>query len=251
MFRSALVGPTLLLVRQSFKAQVKARVIVQDGQCLSRATHRGQWPFEIHLPKTIGHLTLETVPVGLGRLTASIDQPMTVKDSGDGARGRQSLFTLILQKTTDLARSPAWISTTQRYQGLFFSLSQLTGTFLGTTRMIGETFASLLTVSVQPLVAGFPTDAITLAQLRKAHRFFLRQSHKLLAQRHETNHSPRHKLSPLSISGRTMPLVTEKVLPMSPVHLLPMSPVYTKGDRGGFECCFSGCHGLEFFRMNF
>src|SRR5437762_6891891 len=52
--------------------------------------------------------------------------------------------------------------------------------------MIGETFASLLTVSVQPLVAGFPTDAITLAQLRKAHRFFLRQSHKLLAQRHET-----------------------------------------------------------------
>src|SRR5438094_7039444 len=215
------------LVRQSFKAQVTARVIVQDGQCLSRATHRGQWPFEIHLPKTIGHLTLETVPVGLGRLTASIDQPMTVKDSGDGARGRQSLFILILQKTTDLARSPAWISTTQRYQGLFFSLSQLTGTFLGTTRMIGETFASLLTVSVQPLVAGFPTDAITLAQLRKAHRFFLRQSHKLLAQRHETNHSPRHKLSPLSISGRTMPLVTEKVLPMSPVHLLPMSPVYT------------------------
>src|SRR5438445_9573072 len=215
------------LVKQSFKAQVKARVIVQDGQCLSRATHRGQWPFEIHLPKTIGHLTLETVPVGLGRLTASIDQPMTVKDSGDGARGRQSLFTLILQKTTDLARSPAWISTTQRYQGLFFSLSQLTGTFLGTTRMIGETFASLLTVSVQPLVAGFPTDAITLAQLRKAHRFFLRQSHKLLAQRHETNHSPRHKLSPLSISGRTMPLVTEKVLPMSLVHLLPMSPVYT------------------------
>src|SRR5437588_260796 len=62
---------------------------------------------------------------------------MTVKDSGDGARGRQSLFTLILQKTTDLA------------------------------------------------------------------------------------------LSPLSISGRTMPLVTEKVLPMSLVHLLPMSPVYT------------------------
>src|SRR5437773_3147151 len=233
MFRSALVGPTLLLVRQSFKAQVKARVIVQDGQCLSRATHRGQWPFEIHLPKTIGHLTLETVPVGLGRLTASIDQPMTVKDSGDGARGRQSLFTLILQKTTDLARSPAWISTTQRYQGLFFSLSQLTGTFLGTTRMIGETFASLLTVSVQPLVAGFPTDAITLAQLRKAHRFFLRQSHKLLAQRHETNHSPRHKLSPLSISGRTMPLVTEKVLPMSPVHLLPMSPVYTSPPSRG------------------
>src|SRR5207244_9306710 len=96
-----------------------------------------------------------------------------------------------------------------------------------------ETFASLLTVSVQPLVAGFPTDAITLAQLRKAHRFFLRQSHKLLAQRHETNHSPRHKLSPLSISGRTMPLVTEKVLPMSLVHLLPMSPVYTRWFSGG------------------
>src|SRR5207237_5217751 len=119
------------------------------------------------------------------------------------------------------------------YQGLFFSLSQLTGPFLGTARMIGETFASLLTVSVQPLVAGFPTDAITLAQLRKAHRFFLRQSHKLLAQRHETNHSPRHKLSPLSISGRTMPLVTEKVLPMSPVQLLPMSPVYTPFFIGG------------------
>src|SRR5438128_8490075 len=99
--------------------------------------------------------------------------------------------------------------------------------------MIGETFASLLTVSVQPLVAGFPTDAITLAQLRKAHRFFLRQSHKLLAQRHETNHSPRHKLSPLSISGRTMPLVTEKVLPMSLVHLLPMSPVYTGREERG------------------
>src|SRR6266496_5699891 len=99
--------------------------------------------------------------------------------------------------------------------------------------MIGETFVSLLTVSVQLFVAGFPTDAITLAQLRKAHRFFLRQSHKLLAQRHETNHSPRHKLSPLSISGRTMPLVTEKVLPMSPVHLLPMSPVYTSPQRWG------------------
>src|SRR5207249_10301106 len=99
--------------------------------------------------------------------------------------------------------------------------------------MIGETFASLWTVSVQPLVAGFPTDAITLAQLRNAHRFFLRQSHKLLAQRHETNHSPRHKLSPLSISGRTMPLVTEKVLPMSPVHLLPMSPVYTARRKRG------------------
>src|SRR5439155_1750223 len=81
-------------------------------------------------------------------------------------------------------------------------------------RVIVENFTSYLTVSVQPHVAGFPTDAITLAQLRKAHRFFLRQSHKLLAQRHETNHSPRHKLSPLSISGRTMPLVTEKVLPM-------------------------------------
>ena len=68
------------LVRQSFKAQVKARVIIQDAQCLSRATESGQWPFEIHLPKTIGHLMLETLPVGLGRFTASIDQPMTVKD---------------------------------------------------------------------------------------------------------------------------------------------------------------------------
>src|SRR5918996_1677928 len=215
------------LVRQSFKAQVKARVIVQDSQCLSRATYSGQWPFEIHLPKTIGHLTLETLPVGFGRFATSIDQPVTVKDSGDGARGRQSFFTLIVQKTADLARSPARITTTQRYQRLFFCLGQLTGSFLGTTRMIGETFTSLFTVSAQPLVAGLPTDAVTLAQLRKAHRFFLRQSHKLLAQRHETNHSPRHKLSPLSLSGRTMPLVTEKVLPMSPVHLLPMSPVYT------------------------
>src|SRR5437773_10957024 len=127
MFRSALVGPTLLLVRQSFKAQVKARVIVQDGQCLSRATHRGQWPFEIHLPKTIGHLTLETVPVGLSRLTASIDQPVTVKRSGDGARGRQRLFTCILRETRSLPRFPSWISTTQRYQRSFFSLSHLTG----------------------------------------------------------------------------------------------------------------------------
>src|SRR5207247_5097378 len=103
--------------------------------------------------------------------------------------------------------------------------SQLTGTFLGTTRMIGETFASLLTVSVQLLVAGFPTDAITLAQLRKAHCFFLRQLHKLFAQRHETNHSPRHKFSLLSISARTMLLVTEEVLPMSPLHLSLMSQV--------------------------
>src|SRR5437773_12461428 len=90
-----------------------------------------------------------------------------------------------------------------------------------------------MTVSVLRLLSRFPTKSITTTQLRKGYRFFPRQTHKILTQRHVTNHSPRHKLSPLSISGRTMPLVTEKVLPMSLVHLLPMSPVYTSPPSRG------------------
>src|SRR5262249_7962078 len=79
-------------------------------------------------------------------------------------------------------------------------------------------------------------DAVTLAQLSETHCFFLRHSHKLLTQRHETNNSPRHSVLPLSSSGRIMPLVISKVLPMSPVHLLPMSPVYTPlCPRGNFS----------------
>src|SRR5688500_6962502 len=172
---------------------------------------------------------------------------MTVKDSGNGARRRHSLFTLILQKTTNLARSPARITTAQRYQSSLFCLRQLPGTLLGTTRMIEQTFTSLFTVSTQPFVAGLSTDAVTLAQLGKAHCSLLRQAHKLLAQRHEAKHSPRHKFFPLSIAGRIMPSVIEKVLPMSPVHLLPMSPVHTKGETGGFEFDFSRRHRLNFF----
>src|SRR5262249_47689960 len=113
--------------------------------------------------------------------------------------------------------------------------SQLPRTFLRAARLIYQTCASLLSVSTQPLVTGLAADTVTLAQFGEAHCSFLRQSHKLLTQRHETNNSPRHSVLPLSSSGRIMPLVISKVLPMSPVHLLPMSPVYTPFfKRGNF-----------------
>ncbi len=96
-----------VLVRQSLKTQTKARVIIQDGERMGRAAHGGQRSFEIHLPKTIGHLTLEALPVRLGGLTAGVDQAVAMKHSGNRTTRRHLGLTLIFQKTPDLARSPA------------------------------------------------------------------------------------------------------------------------------------------------
>src|SRR5262249_28594848 len=145
-------------------------------------------------------------------------------------------FPLSLKQTANLARSPARVALTKTQHGLFGGFSQLPRTVLRAARLIYQTFGSLLSVSTQPLVAALSADAVTLAQLSETHCFFLRHSHKLLTQRHETNNSPRHSVLPLSSSGRIMPLVISKVLPMSPVHLLPMSPVYTPlCQRGNFS----------------
>src|SRR5918996_1288925 len=226
-----LLNRLAFLVGQSFQTQVKARVIVQDGQCMSRATQRGQRSFKIHLPKTIGHLTFEALPVGLG--LTGLDQSVTMKERCNRTtRGQR--FPLSLKQTANLACPPARVALAQTQYDLLSGLGQLSRTVLRAARLIRQSFHPLLSVSTQPLVAGLSTDAVTLAQLCKAHRSLLRQSHKLLAQRHETNNAPRHAVLPLASSGRIMPVVMEKVLPMSPVHLLPMFPVYTKGDQGGF-----------------
>src|SRR5262249_27653777 len=224
-FAQRLLNRLAFLVGQSFQTQVKARVIVQNAERMGRTTKRDQRSFEIHLPKTIGHLPFEALPVGLG-LSTGLDQCVAMKEGRNRTTGRHR-FPLSLKQTANLARSPARVALTEAQHGLFGGFSQLPRTVLRAARLIYQTFGSLLSVSTQPLVAALSADAVTLAQLSETHCFFLRHSHKLLTQRHETNNSPRHSVLPLSSSGRIMPLVISKVLPMSPVHLLPMSPVYT------------------------
>src|SRR5262245_28600155 len=230
-FAQRLLNRLAFPVGQSFQTQVKARVIVQNAERMGRTTKRDQRSFEIHLPKTIGHLPFEALPVGLG-LSTGLDQCMAMKEGRNRTTGRHR-FPLSLKQTANLARSPARVALTQAQHGLFGGFSQLPRTVLRAARLIYQTFGSLLSVSTQPLVAALSADAVTLAQLSETHCFFLRHSHKLFTQRHETNNSPRHSVLPLSSSGRIMPLVISKVLPMSPVHLLPMSPVYTPLCQGG------------------
>src|SRR5499427_6020947 len=238
-FAQRLLNRLAFLVGQSFQAQVKARVIVQNAERMGRATKRGQRSFEIHLPKTIGHLPFEALPVGLG-LSTGLDQSVAMKEGRNRTTGGHR-FPLSLKQTANLACSPARVALTQAQHGLFGGFSQLPRTVLRAARLIYQTFGSLLSVSTQPLVAALSADAVTLAQLSETHCFFLRHSHKLLTQRHETNNSPRHSVLPLSSSGRIMPLVISKVLPMSPVHLLPMSPVYTPHSKRGRYSGGSGC----------
>src|SRR5262249_50021544 len=233
-FGQRLLNRLAFLVGQSFQTQVKARVIVQNAERMGRATKRGQRSFEIHLPKTIGYLPFEALPVGLG-LRTGLDQSVAMKERRNRTTGGHR-FPFSLKKKANLTRSPPRGGLTQTQPGLFGGFSQLSRTVLRAARLIYQTCGSLLSVSTQPLVTALSADTVTLAQFGEAHCSFLRQSHKLLTQRHETNNSPRHSVLPLSSSGRIMPLVISKVLPMSPVHLLPMSPVYTRlFQRGNFS----------------
>src|SRR5262245_42782936 len=140
-FGQRLLNRLAFLVGQSFQTQVKARVIVQDGERMGRATKRGQRSFEIHLPKTIGYLPFEALPVGLG-LRTGLDQSVAMKERRNRTTGGHR-FPLSLKQTANLTRSPARVALTQTQHGLFGGFSPLPRTFLRADRLMYQTCASL------------------------------------------------------------------------------------------------------------
>src|ERR671922_773746 len=228
-----LFDSSALLIGQSLKAKIKARVIVKHGQRMGLSGHRGQPSFEIHLPKTIGHRMLKALPVGPRACRLRVNQPMTMKDRGDGTAGRHRLGSPVFKQAADLSGSPGGMALSQLHNRFFLPALHLARKTPRTARKIGQSIRSSLVVAANPFVAGLTTDAKTLAELAKAHFFPLGQSDKLFSQRHEINNSPGHTSSPIIKWEKIMPLTVFKVLPMSPVHLLPMCPVYTAGQGEG------------------
>src|SRR5918992_1620431 len=190
-----------LLIRQCLETKIKARMVIEHGQRVSLTCQGFDRPFKVHLPQTVRHRVLKTLPILSRHFAFDLHQTVTVKYSGDGASSRNALDCVLLEQLLDFARSPHPVLLAPLDNRLLFGLAELMRKTARATRQIHQAATALTRMALEPLVAGLAAYLIALAQFLKAHGSLLCQSHKFFSQRHGAHLFPRHLSLPSLFDG--------------------------------------------------
>lgn len=138
------------LVGQRFQTHVKARVIIQHRQCMGTPAWVDRGSLKSICQRLLGIRARSAASwAWLEDWARSVSMKKRVMVLEPGCA-----FPSVLMQAADLACSPARMALAQIQNSSLCGLRQLYRTSPGTARLICQSFAALLAVSAEPLVAG-------------------------------------------------------------------------------------------------
>ena len=142
---------------------------VLDGERITvPSVSSAELTLEVGAPASVGHVghSIGSARVPTPGSPASLGHEIvTTQDVVDrGARGQDELSSVLLEVPPDLLRTVVGVGTSHPEDGLDDFARRRPGAVLGSTRSVPQSFGTVRSPAVQPLVAGLPADPVVLAE---------------------------------------------------------------------------------------
>jgi hypothetical protein len=198
----------------------KPGVVVNDRKRVAALSVRERKvALEVHLPKPVGGLFFEALVGAVAHLVLWFEKSVPLHDrlAGRGswnlvrAKWKLLVLGLLLEASANLAPAPGGMLVTHLTDSGLDSIRSFVRRLVRAPRPLGEPFAALFAISVQPLVSGFSADVKPAAEGAHVGLLLVGKHNEFEFKGHLGSIVPGH--GPLRDSGEKS--VSGNVLPMS------------------------------------